>query len=46
MSAIHPHHRPGNSGAPVMVLLLDDQPFIGEVIRRALMNETDIDFHY
>lgn len=46
MSAIHPDHQPGNSAAPIMVLLLDDQAFIGEVIRRALMNETDIDFHY
>ena len=46
MSAIHPDHLVKNSNAPIMVLLLDDQPFIGEVIRRSLMNEKDIDFHY
>jgi len=45
MSTIYPVHHAGNS-APIMVFLLDDQPFIGEVIRRALMNEKDIDFHY
>jgi len=30
----------------VMVLLVDDQAIVCEAIRRALANETDIDFHY
>ena len=30
----------------VMVLLVDDQPIIGEAVRRALVKETDIDFHF
>jgi len=30
----------------VTVLLIDDQPIIAESIRRALMSEDDIDFHY
>jgi CheY-like chemotaxis protein/HPt (histidine-containing phosphotransfer) domain-containing protein len=30
----------------VMVLLVDDQAFICEAIRRCLSNQTDIDFHY
>ncbi|HVY13851.1 MAG TPA: diguanylate cyclase [Rhodopila sp.] len=29
-----------------MVLLVDDQPMIGEAIRRALSGQSDIDFHY
>ena len=29
-----------------MVFLVDDQPLIGEAIRRSLANERDIDFHY
>jgi two-component system chemotaxis family response regulator WspR len=29
-----------------MVLLVDDQPMIGEAIRRALRGHPDIDFHY
>lgn len=31
---------------PLMVLLVDDQPIIGESVRRALASETDIHFHY
>jgi two-component system chemotaxis family response regulator WspR len=31
---------------PMMVLLVDDQPMIGEAVRRALAGETDIRFHY
>ena len=46
MTPVYTHHNPANNDASIMVLLLDDQPFIGEVIRRALMNEADIDFHY
>jgi signal transduction histidine kinase/HPt (histidine-containing phosphotransfer) domain-containing protein len=30
----------------VMVLLVDDQALVCEAIRRALANQTDIDFHY
>ena len=30
----------------VTVLLIDDQPMIGEVVRRMLAGEPDIDFHY
>ncbi|WP_238360839.1 adenylate/guanylate cyclase domain-containing protein [Iningainema tapete] len=31
---------------PVTVLLIDDQPMIGEAVRRMLEPETDITFHY
>ncbi|WP_293777313.1 diguanylate cyclase [uncultured Oxalicibacterium sp.] len=30
----------------IMVLLVDDQPMVGEAIRRALLNDPHIDFHY
>jgi two-component system chemotaxis family response regulator WspR len=30
----------------IMVLLVDDQPMIGEAVRRALASESDISFHY
>ena len=30
----------------IMVLLVDDQAMIGEAVRRALLGEPDIDFHY
>src|SRR5204862_2993715 len=30
----------------VMVLLVDDQAMVCEAVRRALANQTDIDFHY
>jgi two-component system, chemotaxis family, response regulator WspR len=30
----------------VMVLLVDDQAMVGEAVRRALMDQPDIDFHY
>jgi two-component system chemotaxis family response regulator WspR len=29
-----------------MVLLVDDQPFVAETVRRQLQEEADIDFHY
>lgn len=32
--------------SPINVLLIDDQPTIGEAIRRILATETDIAFHY
>jgi signal transduction histidine kinase/HPt (histidine-containing phosphotransfer) domain-containing protein/BarA-like signal transduction histidine kinase len=31
---------------PVMVLLVDDQAMVCEAVRRALTNQSDIDFHY
>ncbi len=30
----------------VVVLLVDDQPMIGEAVRRMIASEADIDFHY
>ena len=30
----------------IKVLLIDDQPLIGEIVRRMLANEPDIGFHY
>jgi len=34
------------AGYKIMVLLVDDQPLIGEAIRRALANQPGIEFHY
>lgn len=31
---------------PVMVLLVDDQAMVGEAVRRTLLNQPGIDFHY
>ncbi|NEQ25617.1 MAG: response regulator, partial [Microcoleus sp. SIO2G3] len=31
---------------PITVLLIDDQPLIGEAVRRMLVTEEDIIFHY
>ena len=31
---------------PSWVLLVDDQAMVGEAVRRALLNQPDIDFHY
>jgi two-component system, chemotaxis family, response regulator WspR len=42
-----PNHIPAHPGQySCMVLLVDDQAMIGEAIRRALSNESDIEFHY
>ncbi|MBT2747437.1 MULTISPECIES: diguanylate cyclase [unclassified Lysobacter] len=45
---VPPLNRP--SGLPherrCRVLLVDDQPFIGEAVRRAIAKEQDIEFHY
>lgn len=30
----------------IVVLLVDDQPMVGEAVRRALATEPDVDFHY
>ena len=35
-----------SASARVTVLLIDDQPFIGEAVRRMIAGEPDIDFHY
>lgn len=40
--ALSPQLRPHR----LVVLLVDDQPIIGEAVRRALASEIDIDFHY
>jgi phosphoserine phosphatase RsbU/P len=34
------------ASARVTVLLIDDQPIIGEAVRRMIAGEPDIDFHY
>ncbi|WP_184594952.1 response regulator [Pseudomonas nitroreducens] len=39
-----PVKTPGDSA--VMVLLVDDQPMIGEAVRRALADDPSIDFHF
>lgn len=31
---------------PIVVLLIDDQPMVGEMVRRALLNQANIIFHY
>src|SRR5436190_17073765 len=38
--------RPQEGRDHTMVLLVDDQPIIGEAIRRLLVDESKIDFHY
>lgn len=43
--AAHAPHTP-HAGAPAMVLLVDDQTIVAEAVRRALVGEEDIDFHY
>src|SRR6185369_5159036 len=34
------------SNTQVLVLLVDDQPIVGEAVRRALAHQADINFHY
>lgn len=34
------------SSRPITVLLVDDQAFIGEVVRRMLLDQPDISYHY
>src|SRR3954452_2920951 len=48
-----PHYLPAESEPPAhppqyhaMVLLVDDQAMVCEAVRRALANQSDIDFHY
>src|SRR5258706_8841657 len=41
------HERPAAGPEQhVMVLLVDDQAMVCEAVRRALANQTDMDFHY
>lgn len=44
--AVEPVLAPPRDEYTVMVLLVDDQPIIGEAIRRMLADMADIDFHY
>ncbi|MGO8930754.1 MAG: response regulator [Limisphaerales bacterium] len=43
---LDPEHPPHPLEYHVMVLLVDDQAMVCEAVRRALANQTDIDFHY
>jgi two-component system chemotaxis family response regulator WspR len=47
-SAIEPDHArlTGINPRPIMVLLVDDQIVIGEAVRRALLDDPTIEFHY
>jgi sigma-B regulation protein RsbU (phosphoserine phosphatase) len=36
----------GSASSRITVLLIDDQPLIGEAVRRMITSEPDIDFHY
>ena len=36
----------GTTGLPTTVLLVDDQPIIGEAVRRLLAGEEDVVFHF
>ena len=40
------NHHSGLPDYSMMVLLVDDQAMIGEAVRRALSEESDIDFHF
>ncbi|MBV8566226.1 MAG: diguanylate cyclase [Methylobacteriaceae bacterium] len=43
------HSTPAAEAAPeyrVVVLLIDDQPLVGEAVRRALLDEQQLTFHY
>ncbi|KAF1044371.1 MAG: Phytochrome-like protein cph2 [Herbaspirillum frisingense] len=51
MSSVHTDIQTGGPALPaeeykIMVLLVDDQAMVGEAIRRALINEPNIDFHF
>lgn len=52
MTALNPNAFKADSAASILnrhgieVLLIDDQPMIGEAVRRMLASETDIRFHY
>ncbi|MEJ2896028.1 diguanylate cyclase domain-containing protein [Bordetella avium] len=46
MLAQRPENPPAPEAAGAMVLLVDDQIMVGEAIRRALLSEPEIEFHY
>lgn len=51
MTSVHTDNQPGGpipsaEAYKIMVLLVDDQAMVGEAIRRALLNEAHIDFHF
>src|SRR6266446_10315789 len=46
MSSLQPQTELPISSDHVMVLLIDDQAIIGEAIRRLLVDESKIDFHF
>jgi two-component system, chemotaxis family, response regulator WspR len=45
-TAAEPATSPPESRPTIMVLLVDDQPMIGEAVRRALREDPGIEFHY
>lgn len=46
MSESEPMEPVVSAGYPLRVLLVDDQAMIGEAVRRALLDEPEIEFHY
>src|SRR5436190_1640840 len=40
------HRRSAEDHRPIVVLLVDDQPFVGAAVGRLLATEHDIDLHY
>ena len=40
------HRRSAEDHRPIVVLLVDDQPFVGAAVGRLLATEQDIDLHY
>jgi DNA-binding NarL/FixJ family response regulator len=44
--ALDPHRRSEEDRRPIVVLLVDDQPFVGAAVGRLLATEQDIDLHY
>ncbi|MDB6048243.1 MAG: response regulator WspR [Pseudomonas sp.] len=46
MHDLHIEGLPRTDENSAMVLLVDDQPMIGEAVRRGLANESNIDFHF
>ena len=46
MGAVHPPSVAATIARPVTVLLVDDQPIVGEAVRRMLAGEPDIQLHF
>ena len=42
----HEHRSPAPTPRKAIVLLVDDQPIVGETVRRMLLGEDDVVFHY